>query len=49
LIFEIINKRLKKLFVSRLPSNITNEMVPIMSSEADPENKKHFFVIPYTG
>jgi len=22
-------------------------MVPIMNSEADPENKKHFFVIPY--
>jgi len=47
IIFETINKRLKKLFAFRLSSDINNEMVSIMNSEADPENKKHFFVIPY--
>jgi len=47
MIFETINKRFKKLFASRLPSDINNENIPIMNSEADPENKKHFFVIPY--
>jgi len=47
MIFETITKRLKKLFASRLPSDINNEMVPIMNSQADPENKKYFFVILY--
>jgi len=48
MIFETINKRLKKLFTTKSTSDKKNEMVPDLNGETDPEGKKqHFYVIPY--
>jgi len=47
LIFEQINKRLKKILWSKVHSDINNGTILIKNNAADVDIKKQFFVIPY--
>jgi len=47
LIFDQINKRLKTIFVNKLPSDINNGIIPVKSTDGNSDKKNQFFVIPY--
>jgi len=47
LIFDQINKRLKTIFINKVPSNINNGIMPVKVADKSSENKRQFFVIPY--